>query len=172
VSAGNKYKNLEELAYCLQKKALYGPIPVKAMQSALHQAFGRAALMGAIGLGAGALAEMASSPIGTVPNTLAKGRAFQQLMEGAPRIQALHAADPSRVKGMFDVVYQYFPAGAAQLQTAASLVENLSQYDTVDHKTIQDLIKMQKEYAETHVGQRKQGPTIPTRMMNMLETIF
>ena len=166
-----EYKDLEELAFHLQKKALYGAIPVRASQSALSQAFSRAAMMGAIGLGAGALAELASSPIGTVPNTLAKGRAFQQMLTSSPRVQALHAADPSRVKGMFDVLYQYFPAGAAQVQTASSLVENLSQYDTVDHKTIQDLIKMQKDYASTHVGSKSQGPSIPTRMMNMLEKI-
>ena len=170
--SNDKYKDLEDLAYVLQKKALYGAIPVRATQGVLNQALSRAAMMGAIGLGAGALAEMASSPIGTVPNTLAKGRAFQQMMDTSPRVQALHAADPDRVKGMFDVVYQYFPAGASQVQTASSLVENLSQYDTVDHKTIQDLIKMQKEYAETHSGRKSQGPSIPTRMMNMMENFF
>lgn len=172
MASRDKYKNLEDLAYLLQKKALYAPVPVKATRGALSQVFGRAAMMGALGLGAGALAEMASSPIGTVPNTIAKGRAFQQMLDSSPRVQALHAADPTRVKGMFDVLYQYFPAGASQVQTASSLVENLSQYDTVDHKTIQDLIKMQKDYAATHVGSKSQGPSIPTRMMNMLENIF
>jgi len=168
----SKYDAIEKLALHLQKKALYGAIPVQATQSALSQAFGRAALMGAVGLGAAGLAELASSPIGTVPNTLAKGRSFQQLLEGSDRVRVLHAADPSRVKGMFDVVYQYFPAGAAQLHTAAGLVENLSQYDSVDHKTIQDLIKMQKDFAETHEGARKAEPGFMSRALNVLERSF
>jgi hypothetical protein len=165
----DKYEALEKLALLLQKKALYGAVPVKATQTALSQAMGRAAMMGAVGLGAAGLAELASSPIGTVPNTLAKGRAFQQMLDGSQRVQMLHAADPHRVKGMFDVVYQYFPAGAAQTHTAAGLVENLSQYDSVDHKTIQDLIKMQKDYAETHRGQRRDDPGFMTRSLNVLE---
>ena len=165
----DKYEALEKLAFELQKKALYGPIPVQATQSALSQALGRAALMGAVGLGAAGLAEMASAPIGTVPNTLAKGRAFQQMLDNSPRVQQLHAAEPKRVKSMFDVVYQYFPAGAAQAQAAAGLVENMSQYETVDHKTIQDLIKMQKDYTETHRGQRKDDPGFLTRSLNVLE---
>jgi len=70
---------------------------------------------------------------------------------------------------MFDVVYMYFPAGASQLQTAAGLVESLSQYDSVDHKTIQDLIKMQKEYTETHRGQLKADPGFLTRSLNVME---
>ena len=168
----NKYEDLEKLALHLQKQALYGRIPVQSTQTALSQAFGRAAMMGALGFGAGALAELASAPIGTIPNTIAKGRSFQQMLDGSERVRGLHAADPDRVKGMFDVVYQYFPAGAAQLQTVSGLVESLAQYDTVDHKTIQDLIKMQKEYSETHVGQKRQGPSIPVRMMNMLENAF
>ena len=97
----SKYEDLEKLAFHLQKKALYGSIPVQASRGALSQAFGRAAMMGAIGLGAGALAEMASSPIGTVPNTIAKGRSFQQMLDGSERVRALHAVDPSRVTGMF-----------------------------------------------------------------------
>lgn len=146
---------LKKLAWSRIKKALYSPIPVVASnRSALSSALMNAALVGGIGLAFKGLSDMASAGAGTVENTLAKGVAFQNMLEASGDLQA---QDPRKVKAMFDVVYQFFPSGAAQPVTAAGIVSNLSQYDTVDHKTVSDLISMQKSYAETTRGLPDRG---------------
>ena len=166
------YKKLERLIFL--KCALYAPIPVRAMsgkgmQDALSKGLGMGVAMGAVGLGAEFLSQMASSPIGTIPNTLAKGQAFQGMLAASSE---LRTADPHKVKTMFDVLYQFFPAGAAQPMTAVGIVESLIQYDRVDHKTIQDLVKMQKDYSDTHQLQKKAPSGLSHYLLSAIPGLF
>lgn len=130
------------------KKALYAPIPVVpgGQGATLGNALAAAALAGVFGYGMHNLSRAVSGPPGSEANTLGKGVSFQGMLESSPE---LRQQDPNKVKSMFDVVYQFFPAGAAQPHTAAGIVGNLVQYDTVDHKTVNDLINMQKSYSDT-----------------------
>lgn len=167
------YRKLAKLMFI--KTALYAPIPVTAAQSGfsgkdmLSKLLGMGAIMtGVMGVDA-MLSAAASSPVGEVPNTLAKGQAFQRMLETDPSLQRL---EPQRVKSMFNVVYQYFPAGAAEPMTAAGLVGNLAQYDRVDHKTVQDLIKMQKDYSDMHMGSKKAPRGISDRVLDAVPALF
>lgn len=152
------------------KTALYAPIPVTpamggGTREMLHKALMGAAMMGAVGMGLDALPGVASNPIGTVQNTMAKGPAFQGMLDASPN---LRMQDPQKVKSMFNVLYQYFPAGAAEPYTASGIVESLMQYDRVDHKTVQDLLKMQKDYVETHVGKPASQSSLKDQIMGAL----
>ena len=170
-----KYKKLERLAFL--KMALYPPVPVRAMgmttggamRDVLSKALAMVTIMGGIGLGTEALSRAASSPIGSIPNSLAKGQAFQGMLEVAPD---LRQEDPHKVKSMFDVLYQFFPAGAAQPMTAAGIVGSLTQYDRVDHKTIQDFVKMQKDYSDTHAGARRAPSGISESIISAIPSLF
>jgi hypothetical protein len=116
-------------------------------------------------MGLEALSEAASHPVGSVKNTMAKGPAFQSMLDTSPN---LRMQDPQKVKQMFNVLYKYFPAGAAEPMTASGIMEGLMQYDRVDHKTVQDLIKMQKDYVETHVGKPSTKSSLSEQIMGAL----
>ena len=167
-------KKLERLVFL--KLALYAPIPVTpnfgttgTLKDVLSKALAMAGVMGALHVGSNVLSTMAASPIGSVPNAMAQGRAFQGMLEASP---SLRQADPVKVKSMFDVLYQFFPSGAAQPYTAAGIVESLVQYDRVDHKTIQDLISMQKDFSATTEGARKAPTSITQELIHAVPSLF
>ena len=158
---------LAKLGELRVKKALYAPIPVVpgGSQNRLGNALAAAALAGVFGYGMHNLSRAVSGAPGSEANTLGKGVSFQHMLDASPE---LRQQDPNKVKSMFDVVYQFFPAGAAQPHTAAGIVGNLVQYDTVDHRTVNDLISMQSTYSST------QGETVkaPTSARDYLMDVF
>lgn len=164
-----KLKQAQDRVYSSIKEALGGRMPIVKTQAGLADMLSRAAMIGAVGLGVNALVDAASAPIGSVQNTVGKAVGYQKMLESSPDLQGMPSM---QVKNMYDVLHSFAPDIASQPVAAAGIVSNMAQYDTVDHKTIQDLITMQKNYAETHRGARKEGPGIATRMMDIAAGIF
>jgi hypothetical protein len=162
---------LTGLGWLMVKKALYAPIPVTpgGAQSAFGNALAAAALAGAFGYGINNLSRAVSGQPGSEPNTLGKSVVFHKMLDASPD---LRQQDPTKVKSMFDVMYQFFPAGAAQPHTAAGIVGNMVQYDTVDHKTVNDLITMQKSYSDTQGNTPKPAMQIQDHVMSMLSKML
>jgi hypothetical protein len=153
---------------CLEKSAWNPNIPVVG-GNVLADMLSRAAMIGAVGLGVNALVDSASAPVGTVRNQAGKALGYQKMLGTSPELQQMPSM---HVKNMYDVLHNFAPDIAAQPTAAAGIVSNMAQYESVDHKTIQDLITMQKNYSETHRGQRREAPGIPARMMDVAARVF
>ena len=164
-----KVQKMQDEAFEHMKLALGGRVPVRGGSGGLAEMLARAAMIGAVGLGVNALSEAISAPVGTVQSTVGKAVGYQKMLENSPGLQQMPSM---QVKNMFDVLHNFAPDIAAQPTAAAGIVSNMAQYESVDHKTIQDLITMQKNYAETHRGQRKEGPGIFSRMMDVAGNAF
>lgn len=148
------------------KRALYGKNMVTVTNpnaGLLGSMLGRIGLLG--GLGAlGLAASQAAAPVQSAAQSVSGAMGFQQMMQQSPRLQELEAG---KVKQMYDVLHQFAPDVASNPVAAAGIVENLAQYDTVDHRTVADLISMQKGFSETHRGQRREAPFLGSRMLDL-----
>jgi hypothetical protein len=164
-----KLEKLQEDTFNSIKEALGGRMPIVKTQAGLSDMLSRAAMIGAVGLGLNALVDAASAPVGSVKNQVGKAVGYQKMLEGSPELQQMPSM---QVKNMFDVLHSFAPDIASQPVAAAGIVSNMAQYDTVDHKTIQDLITMQKNYAETHRGSRKEAPGLTQAMLTAATSIF
>jgi len=164
-----KLKELQDATYDSIKEALGGRVPIAKTTGGFADMLSRAAMIGALGVGVNALVDAAAAPVGTMQNTVGKALGYQKMLENSPDLQGMPSM---QVKSMYDVLHNFAPDVAAQPVAAAGIVSNMAQYDTVDHKTIQDLIAMQKNYSETHRGARKEGPNIFTRMLDIAGDVF
>ncbi len=87
--------------------------------------------------------------ISSVTDGLAKGKNFRAMMETTPELGEM---DRVKVQKAFNTLQKFAPSLASDPSVAGTWVRRTADYDMIDHKSVSELIKAEKDLSQTRSG--------------------